>query len=105
MTARSGGLFAGALTHEAGVGVLLEALDLYPGARIDVVGLGPEAARLQAHPRVRLLGRVPAKNEEVDLDALVGTGVKLYLVLDPPDEGGVQRNHIASITRTDSVPF
>ena len=59
MTPRNGGLFAGSLTHEEGVGVLLEALDLYPGARIDVVGLGPEAARLRAHPQLRLLGRVP----------------------------------------------
>ena len=58
MTPRRGGLFAGPLTHEAGVGVLLEALDLYPGPRIDVVGLGPEAARLRVHPQVRLLGRV-----------------------------------------------
>src|SRR5438105_10146373 len=59
MTPRNGGLFAGSLTHEEGVGVLLEALDIYPGARIDVVGLGPEAARLRAHPQLRLLGRVP----------------------------------------------
>jgi glycosyltransferase involved in cell wall biosynthesis len=58
MTTRSGGLFVGRLTAESGVGTLLEALDLYPGARIDVVGAGPEERRLQGHPHVRVLGRV-----------------------------------------------
>jgi glycosyltransferase involved in cell wall biosynthesis len=60
MTARGGGLFVGRLSSEAGVGVLLEALDLYRGACVEVVGAGPEAARLREHPRVRLLGRVPS---------------------------------------------
>lgn len=54
---RSGGLFVGRLVAEAGVGTLLEALELYPGARVDVIGQGPEEARLREHPRVRLLGR------------------------------------------------
>jgi glycosyltransferase involved in cell wall biosynthesis len=58
MKSRSGGLFVGRLTIEAGTGILLEALDLYPGARIDVVGAGPEEARLAAHPHIRLLGRL-----------------------------------------------
>jgi glycosyltransferase involved in cell wall biosynthesis len=57
---KSGGLYVGRLTHEAGIGILAEALDLYPGARIDVVGAGPEEARLRRHPHVRLLGRVPS---------------------------------------------
>lgn len=56
---RSGGLFVGRLTAENGVGTLLEALDLFPGARIDVIGAGPEQARLGAHPHVRVLGRLP----------------------------------------------
>jgi glycosyltransferase involved in cell wall biosynthesis len=56
---RSGGLLIGRLTAENGVGTLLEALDLFPGARVDVVGAGPEEKRLDAHPHVRLLGRVP----------------------------------------------
>jgi glycosyltransferase involved in cell wall biosynthesis len=55
---RSGGLFVGRLVAESGVGTLLEALDLFPGARIDVIGAGPEQARLEAHARVRVLGRV-----------------------------------------------
>jgi glycosyltransferase involved in cell wall biosynthesis len=58
MTTRSGGLFVGRLVCESGVGTLVEALDLYPGARIDVIGTGPEEPRLQAHSRVRVLGRV-----------------------------------------------
>jgi len=58
MNARSGGLFVGRLICENGVGTLVEALDLYPGARIDVIGAGPEEPRLQAHARVRVLGRV-----------------------------------------------
>jgi glycosyltransferase involved in cell wall biosynthesis len=72
---RSGGLFVGRLTNEAGVGLLLEALDLYPGARIDVVGAGPEVARLRAHPQVRVLGRVPS----VELQARMRGAA--YLVL------------------------
>jgi glycosyltransferase involved in cell wall biosynthesis len=56
---RSGGVFVGRLTIENGVGTLLEALDLFPGARIDVLGTGPEEAGLRAHPHVRLIGRVP----------------------------------------------
>ncbi len=55
---RSGGLLVGRLTADNGIGTLLEALDLFPGTRIDVVGAGPEEARLRAHPHVRVLGRV-----------------------------------------------
>ena len=58
MSARNGGLFVGRLTIENGVGILVEALDNYPGTRIDVIGAGPEEARLAGHPRMRLLGRV-----------------------------------------------
>ena len=62
---RSGGLFVGRLIVESGAGTLLEALDLYPGTRVDVIGAGPEEKRLAAHPRVRLLGRVsPAETRE-----------------------------------------
>lgn len=58
MITRSGGLFVGRLTAENGVAILLEALDLFPGARIDVIGAGPEERSLRAHPHVRVLGRV-----------------------------------------------
>lgn len=43
---RAGGLFVGRLVAENGVGTLAEALDLYPGARLDVIGAGPEETRL-----------------------------------------------------------
>ena len=52
------GLFIGRLVIESGLGTLLEAVDLYPGARIDVIGAGPEEARIAGHPHIRLLGRV-----------------------------------------------
>src|SRR4051812_32624258 len=54
--ARYGGIFVGPLTAEAGIGTLVEALDLFPGARIEVVGSGPEGLRLADHPQVRLAG-------------------------------------------------
>jgi glycosyltransferase involved in cell wall biosynthesis len=55
---RRGGLFVGRLAAENGISTLIEALDLYPGARIEVIGAGPEEPRLAAHPRVRVLARV-----------------------------------------------
>ena len=63
--ARSGGLFVGRLVAESGTGTLLEALDLFGGARVDVIGAGPEERQLEAHPRIRLLGRVgPSQVQE-----------------------------------------
>ena len=62
---RSGGLFVGRLVAENGIGTLAEALDLFPGTRIEVIGTGVDEARLAAHPRVRMLGRVgPAEVQE-----------------------------------------
>ena len=52
------GLFVGRLVIESGLGTLAEAVDLYPGARIDVIGAGPEEARVAGHPRIRVLGRI-----------------------------------------------
>jgi glycosyltransferase involved in cell wall biosynthesis len=62
---RQGGLFVGRLIAENGLGTLAEALDLYPGARVEVIGAGREQARLAGHARIRLLGRVgPAEVQE-----------------------------------------
>jgi glycosyltransferase involved in cell wall biosynthesis len=58
MNDRRGALFVGRLDAESGIGTLLEALDLYPGAQLSVIGAGPDEALLRAHPRVRVLGRV-----------------------------------------------
>jgi glycosyltransferase involved in cell wall biosynthesis len=52
------GLFVGRLDLESGVGILAEALDLFPGARIAVIGSGPQERRLAAHPGIRLVRRV-----------------------------------------------
>ncbi len=52
------GLFLGRLQAESGIATLVEALDLFPGAQIAVVGSGPEEWRLAGHPNIRLLGRV-----------------------------------------------
>jgi glycosyltransferase involved in cell wall biosynthesis len=52
---RAGGLFVGPLIAESGISTLLEALDLFPGVRVDVIGIGPERARVEAHPHVRYL--------------------------------------------------
>ena len=50
---RKGGLFVGRLSHEKGVALLLAALNRLPGAMIDVMGNGPEAGAVAAHPQVR----------------------------------------------------
>jgi glycosyltransferase involved in cell wall biosynthesis len=63
--ARSGGLLVARLSRDCGSAILLEALDLFPGARVDVIGTGPEGSRLARHPRVRLLGRqTPAQTQQ-----------------------------------------
>ena len=58
MSAKFGGLFVGRLVAENGIATLIEALDLFPGARINVIGAGPEEDRLAGHAQVRVLGRV-----------------------------------------------
>jgi glycosyltransferase involved in cell wall biosynthesis len=46
---RAGGVFVGELTPEAGIGVLREALQLFPGARVEIVASGTlEGEALQA---------------------------------------------------------
>ena len=55
---RAGGLFVGRLVAESGIHTLIEALELFPGAHIDVIGAGPEEARVALHPQLRILGLV-----------------------------------------------
>jgi glycosyltransferase involved in cell wall biosynthesis len=69
------GLFIGRLEIESGLGTLIEAVDLYPGARIAVIGAGPEEARIAGHPRIRLLGRVGPSEVQARM------GGAAYLVL------------------------
>ena len=72
---RQGGLFAGRFTREAGVGILLEALDLFPGARVTAIGAGPEEERLRAHPQVCVLGALDPFSVQAYM------AVSAYLVL------------------------
>ena len=58
MSTRSGGLFVGRLDGESGIATLAEALDLFPGAVIDVIGAGSAEALIAGHARMRLLGRI-----------------------------------------------
>lgn len=74
-SARSGGIFIGPLTAEAGIGTLAEALDLFPGARVEVIGSGPEGLRLAEHPQVRLAGNLEGGELRARLEAAA------YLVL------------------------
>ena len=66
---RSGGIFVGPLTAESGVGTLIEALEIFPGARIEVVGSGPEGVRLAEHPQVRLVGNLKGDGLQARLEA------------------------------------
>jgi len=66
---RYGGIFVGPLTAEAGVGTLIEALELYPGARIEVVGSGPQELLLAEHPQVRLVGNLKGDELQARLEA------------------------------------
>jgi len=47
MSARRGGLYVGGSAIEEGIDVLLQALELYPGARVEIVTAGATAADLR----------------------------------------------------------
>ena len=65
MSRRSGGLFVGRLEAENGIATLAEALELFPGARIEVIGTGAEERRVAGNPNIHVLGRVgPAEVQE-----------------------------------------
>ena len=65
MSSRSGGLFVGRLEAESGIATLAEALELFPGARIQVIGTGAEEGRIAGNPNIHILGRVgPAQVQE-----------------------------------------
>lgn len=62
-TVRSGGLFVGRLSLEKGIATLAQALHLYRGASIDVIGHGPQDEELKGLPGAHLLGWM--KGEEI----------------------------------------
>jgi glycosyltransferase involved in cell wall biosynthesis len=49
---RRGGLFVGRLSAEKGIATLLGALGRARGTQVEVLGSGPEAERVRAHPQV-----------------------------------------------------
>lgn len=53
---RHGGLFVGRLSPEKGIDTLLAALDELPGMSLELIGTGPEQAKVKAHPGVRTPG-------------------------------------------------
>lgn len=79
---RSGGIFVGPLMAQAGIDTLIEALDLFPGACIEVIGSGPEGVRLAQHPQVRLAGNL--KGDELQARLEAAAYLVLPTVLDDP---------------------
>jgi glycosyltransferase involved in cell wall biosynthesis len=71
MSERKGGLFVGRLTAEAGVGILRSALDLYPGARVDIVGIGVARAQLRRRMQRCAYLVVPSLSYEAEPHAVV----------------------------------
>jgi glycosyltransferase involved in cell wall biosynthesis len=49
---RSGGLFVGSQTIESGIATLVEALEIFPGARVEVISLGA-GKRADVHAKMR----------------------------------------------------
>jgi glycosyltransferase involved in cell wall biosynthesis len=71
MSARSGGLFVGRLAAEAGVGTLLEALELYPGARVDIIGARVTRAELRDRMQRAAYLVLPSLKHDAEPQALV----------------------------------
>lgn len=55
-TERKGILYVGRLSSEKGLDTLSAALEQLPDVVVDVVGAGPDGAKLASHPRVRMHG-------------------------------------------------
>ena len=69
---RSGGLFVGPLTAESGIATLVEALDLFRGARVEVIGLGvPTRAEVHAKMRRAAYLVMPSLSYEATPRALI----------------------------------
>ncbi|MGM9516934.1 glycosyltransferase family 4 protein [Roseateles sp. DB2] len=66
--ARRGLLFVGRLAEEKGLQLLAQAADALPaGERITVIGDGPLRTALQSHPRLVLLGALPAPDVQAHM--------------------------------------
>ena len=89
--------------------MLLAALDAVPAAELDVIGAGPEASKVAAHPRVRLLGwrpphevraRMARAAEAAGADALSLVNTFLAMAIDPV----TRRPRISNVTAGLSGP-
>jgi glycosyltransferase involved in cell wall biosynthesis len=71
MSARSGGLFVGRLEARAGAGTLLEALDLYTAARVDIAGAGVSSVELRRRMQRCAYLVLPGLSYDAEPQALV----------------------------------
>jgi glycosyltransferase involved in cell wall biosynthesis len=60
MLPRSGALYVGRLSAEKGIGVLVDAVSASPNVALDVIGSGPESAKVSGRPRINPLGWLPS---------------------------------------------
>ena len=70
MSRRSGGLFVGPATRDSGIALLREALWIFPGARIEILGAVSAAER---HQRMRQAAYLvlPGRSDEAEPRAVV----------------------------------
>ena len=71
MSARNGGLFVGRLEARAGAATLLEALDLYTAARVDIVGAGVSSVELRRRMQRCAYLVLPGLSYDAEPQALV----------------------------------
>jgi len=71
MSRRSGGLFVRGLTAEDGASVLLEALALYPGARVESVAAGASREELRGRMQRAAYLVLPSLRHDTEPQALI----------------------------------
>jgi glycosyltransferase involved in cell wall biosynthesis len=71
VSARNGGLFVGRLEGRAGAGTLLEALDLYTAARVDIAGAGVSSVELRRRMQRCAYLVLPGLSYDAEPQALV----------------------------------
>lgn len=71
MSARRGGLYVGGFAIEEGIDVLLQALELYPGARVEIVTADATAADLRRYMQRCAYIVVPGLSYDAEPRALV----------------------------------
>ena len=71
MSARRGGLFVGGFEAEAGAAVLMEALGLYPGARVEMAPVGVSGAALRRRMQRCAFVVLPGLSYDAEPQALV----------------------------------